>query len=95
VNEEPPWESSINLMLTQHLCDEDLKLREVPPFLRLNPFKFGIISSLVILLQVDFISNDELKTFSKHFYETEDTSIFAWSLIFRIGHYHWLCSLIH
>jgi hypothetical protein len=43
----------------------------------------------VILLQVD-----EPKTICEVFYEIEDTSIFAWSLVFDVGHYRWLCGPI-
>jgi hypothetical protein len=49
----------------------------------------------VILLQVDPASGDELETVCEGYYETEDTSIFAWSLVPDVGHYHWLCGLIH
>jgi hypothetical protein len=49
----------------------------------------------VILLQVNPASYDELKSVCKGFYEIEDTSIFAWSSIPSIRHYHWLCGLIH
>ncbi len=46
--------------------------------------------SLVILLQVDPASSDEPETVCKGCYETEDTSIFAWSLVLGVGHYHQL-----
>jgi hypothetical protein len=46
--------------------------------------------TLVILLQVDPASNDEPKTVCEGCYETEDTSIFAWSLVPGVGHYRWL-----
>jgi hypothetical protein len=49
----------------------------------------------VILLQVNLASSDEPKTVCEGYYETEDTSIFAWSSILGIGHYHWLRSSIH
>jgi hypothetical protein len=45
---------------------------------------------MVILLQVDLGSGDEPKTVYEGCYETKDTSIFARSLVFGIGHYHWL-----
>ncbi len=48
----------------------------------------------MILLQIDLISRDEPKTICEGCYKTKDTSIFAWSLIFSVGHYRWLCSLI-
>jgi len=41
----------------------------------------------VILLQVDPVSSDEPETVC---YETEDTSIFAWSSVPGVGHYRWL-----
>ncbi len=50
--------------------------------------------TLVILLKVDPISSDELKTIYKGFYEIEDILIFAWFLNPTIGHYCWLHNLI-
>ncbi len=50
--------------------------------------------TLVILLQVDLASSDELEIICESCYETENTSIFAWSSIPGIGHYRWLPSLI-
>jgi hypothetical protein len=44
----------------------------------------------MILLQVDLVSGDEPETVYECFYETEDTSIFAWSSILGVGHYRWL-----
>jgi hypothetical protein len=49
----------------------------------------------VILLQVDPASGDELETVCEGCYETEDTSIFAWSSVSGIDHYRWLRGLIH
>jgi hypothetical protein len=49
----------------------------------------------VILLQVDPAFDDELETVYEGFYKIENTSIFAWSSIPDVGHYHWLHSLIH
>jgi len=46
--------------------------------------------TLVILLQVDLVSSDEPETVCEGYYETEDTSIFAWSLVPGVGHYRWL-----
>jgi len=46
--------------------------------------------TLVILLQVDPASSDELETICEGCYEIEDTSIFAWSSIPSVGHYRWL-----
>jgi hypothetical protein len=51
--------------------------------------------TLVILFQADPASSDELKIVYKGFYKIEDTSIFAWFLIFNVQHYHWLRGLIH
>jgi hypothetical protein len=48
----------------------------------------------VILLQVDLTSSDEPETVCDGYYETEDTSIFAWSLVPGVGHYRWLHGLI-
>jgi hypothetical protein len=58
---------------------------------------YGISSNsrtLVILLQVDLASGNEPKIVYEGFYEIEDTSIFAWSLIPNVGHDQWLCSSI-
>ncbi len=44
----------------------------------------------MILLQVNPTSGDEPETVCEGCYEIEDTSIFAWSSIPRIGHYRWL-----
>jgi hypothetical protein len=43
----------------------------------------------VILLQVDLVSGDKLEIVCEGCYKTEDTSIFAWSLILGVGHYYW------
>jgi hypothetical protein len=51
--------------------------------------------TLVILLQVDHASGDEPETVCESCYETEDTSIFAWSSIPDVRHYCWLRGLIH
>jgi hypothetical protein len=50
--------------------------------------------TLVILLQVDPASGDELEIVCEGYYETEDTSIFAWSSVLGVGHYRWLCGPI-
>jgi hypothetical protein len=42
------------------------------------------------LLQVDPASGDEPEIVYEGYYETEDTSIFAWSLVPGVGHYRWL-----
>ncbi len=46
--------------------------------------------TLMILLQIDPAFGNELETVYEACYETKDTSIFAWFLIFDIGHYCWL-----
>ncbi len=46
--------------------------------------------TLVILLQVDPVSGDEPETVYEGYYETEDTSIFAWSSVPGVGHYRWM-----
>jgi hypothetical protein len=50
--------------------------------------------TFVILLQVDLASSDEPETVCEGCYETENISIFAWSLVPGIGHYRWLHNLI-
>ncbi len=49
----------------------------------------------MILLQVDPASGDEPKIVCEGCYETEDTSIFAWSSVPGVGHYRWLRGSIH
>jgi hypothetical protein len=51
--------------------------------------------TLVILLQVDLASGDEPEIVCESCYETEDTSIFAWSSVPGVGHYRWLRGPIH
>jgi hypothetical protein len=46
--------------------------------------------TLVILVQVDPAFGDEPEIVCEGCYETEDTSIFAWSSIPGVGHYHCL-----
>ncbi len=95
-NEEPPSESSLDLILTQHLHDEELEPREVRARLQIEPLRawYYRISpnsrTLVILLQIDPASDDEPETVCEGCYETEDTSIFVWSSIPNVGHYRWL-----
>jgi hypothetical protein len=101
VNEKPPQEPSLDLMLMQHPHDENPELQEVPPCLEVEPvqawyYHISLNScTLVILLQVNLVSNDEPKTFYEGFYKTEYTSIFTWFSIIGVGHYHWLHSPIH
>jgi hypothetical protein len=97
---EPPSESSLDLTLTQRPHDEEPEPREVrarcevePPrawYYRISPNS----RTLVILLQIDPASGDEPETVCESCYETEDTSIFAWSSVPGIGHYRWLHSPI-
>jgi hypothetical protein len=95
-NEEPSPESSLDLTLTQHPRDEEPEPREVCARLEVEPpracyYRISLNSrTLVILLQVDPVSGDELETVCKGCYETENTSIFAWSLVLGVGHYRWL-----
>ncbi len=99
-NEEPPPESSLNLTLTQHPHDEESEPREVRARLEVKPprawyYRISLNSrTLVILLQVDPASGDEPEIVCEGCYETEDTSIFAWSLVPGVGHYRWLHGLI-
>jgi len=55
---------------------------------------FSKFHTLVILLQVNPVSGDKPEIIYEGCYETKDTSIFTWSSIPGVGHYHWLCSLI-
>jgi hypothetical protein len=93
-NEEPPSKSYLDLTLTQHPCDEELELREVHARLEVEPprawyYRISPNSrTLVILLQVDPASGDELETICEGYYETEDTSIFVRFSILGVGHYH-------
>jgi hypothetical protein len=43
--------------------------------------------TLVILLQIDPTFGDELETVYENCYESENTSIFAWSSIPNVRHY--------
>jgi hypothetical protein len=95
-NEEPPPESSLDLTLTQHPRDKEPELQEVRTRLEVEPLRawYYHISSnfrtLVILLQVDLAFGDKPETVCERCYETEDTSIFAWSSVPGVGHYRWL-----
>jgi hypothetical protein len=99
-NEEPPLESSLDLILTQHPRDEEPEPREVRARLKVEPPRawYHRISPnsriLVILLQVDPASGDEHEIVCEGCYETKDTSIFAWSSVPGVGHYRWLCGPI-
>jgi hypothetical protein len=95
-NEEPPPESSLALTLTQHTHDEEPEPREERACLEVEPprtwyYRISPNSrTLVILLQVDPASGDKPETVCEGCYETEDTSIFAWSSVPGVGHYRWL-----
>jgi hypothetical protein len=99
-NEEPPSESSLDLTLMQHPRDEELEPRKVRARLEVEPpraWYYRILPNsrtLVILLQVDPASGDELETVYEGCYETEDTFIFVWSSVPGVGHYCWLCGPI-
>ncbi len=96
MNEEFPRESSLDFTLTQHPYDENLELQEVRSHFQVEPpwtwyYHISLNShTLVILLQIDPIFGDEPEIVCKGFYKTKDTSIFAWSSIPNVGHYHWL-----
>jgi hypothetical protein len=100
VNKELLPESSLNLTLTQHLRDEDPEPREVRARLEVEPSRVWYyhislnFCTLVILLQVNLAFNDEPETVCEGYYETKDTSIFAWFSVFDVGHYRWLRGLI-
>ncbi len=95
-NEESPPESSLDLTLTQHPRDEKPEPREVRARLEVEPprawyYRISPNSrTLVILLQVDPAFGDEPEIVCEGCYETEDTSIFAWSSVLGVGHYRWL-----
>jgi hypothetical protein len=95
-NEEPPSESSVDLTLTQHPHDEKPEPQEVRARLEVEPprawyYRISLNSrTLVILLQVDPASGDEPEIVYEGCYETENTSIFAWSSVPDVGHYRWL-----
>jgi hypothetical protein len=95
-NEESPSESSLDLTLTQHPRDEKLEPREECIRLKVEPprawyYRISPNSrTLVILLQVNPASGDEPKIVCEGCYETEDTSIFAWSSVPGVGYYRWL-----
>ncbi len=92
--------ASLDLTLTQHPCDEEPEPREVHARLEIEPprawyYRISPNSrTLMILLQVDPTFGDEPETVCEGCYETEDTSIFAWSSVPGVGHYRWLRSPI-
>ncbi len=73
-------ESSLNLTLTQHPCNEDPKPQKVRVRLEIEPPRawYYCISlnsrTLVILLQVDPTFGDEPEIVYECYYETKDTS---------------------
>ncbi len=96
VNEELAPESSLNLMLTQHHCDENPAPQKVHVHLEIDPpwaWYYRIFPNprtLVILLQVNHVSSNEPETVCESYYEMKDTSIFTWSLVPNVGHYRCL-----
>jgi hypothetical protein len=100
VNKEFPLKSSLDLTLMQHPHDEDPEPQEVHLRLQVEPlrawyYRISLNShTVVILLQVDPASGDELETVCEGCYEIEDISIFTWSSVPGVGHYCWLHSLI-
>jgi hypothetical protein len=84
----------------QHPRDENPAPREVCARLEVDPSRawYYRISpnsrTLVILLQVELASGDKPETVCEGYYETEDTSIFAWFSVPGVGHYRWLRSPI-
>ncbi len=79
--------------MTQHTCDKNLEPRKVHVHLEVDPplawyYQISLnFYTLVILLQVDPASSNELQTIYERCYEIEDTFIFTWSSIFCVGHY--------
>jgi hypothetical protein len=98
--EELAPESSLDLTLMQHPRDEEPKSQKVCVRFEINPpqawyYRISLnFPTLVILLQIDLVSNGEPETVYEGCYETEDTFIFTWSSIFGVGHYRWLRSSI-
>jgi hypothetical protein len=68
MNEEPPWESSLDLTLTQHPHDEDPKPRNMCLHFEVEPPRasyyriFPNFCTLVMLLRIDPTFNDKLET---------------------------------
>jgi len=85
----------------QHFHNEEFEPWKVCVHLEVEPpqaWYYRILPNsctLVILLQVDPASSDEPETVCEGCYETKDISIFTWSSILNVGHYHWLRGLIH
>jgi hypothetical protein len=95
VNEGPTLESSLGLTLTQHPHDEDPEPWDVYVRFEVDPPQgwyyrtFPNFRTLMILLQVNLVSDDEHETVCEGYYEIEDTSIFTWFSIPGVGHYCW------
>jgi len=91
----------LDFTLTQHPRDEKPEPRKMCARLEVEPpraWYYRISSNfhtLVILLQVDLAFGDEPETICEGCYDTEDTSIFAWSSVPSVGHYRWLRGPIH
>ncbi len=100
VNEKSASKSSLDLTLTQHSHDENPEPWKVWAHLEVDPpwpwyyYIYLKFCTLVILLQINTASRDELETVCEGCYEIEYTSIFAWYSIPSIGHYRWLCGSI-
>jgi hypothetical protein len=100
MNEESLLESSLDLTLTQHPCDEDPEPRKVCACFKIEPpqtWYYGISLNShtpVNLLQIDPTFDDELEIVYEGCCKIENTSIFTWSSIPSVGHHCWLCSLI-
>jgi hypothetical protein len=67
--------------------------------LKLNPSSLVLSYFSELSHPGDFVasrlaSGDEPKTVYEGYYKIENTSIFAWFLVFDVGHYHWLHGLI-
>jgi hypothetical protein len=88
------------LTLMQRPRDEDLEPWEVCARLEVEPPRawyyriFPNSRTLLIFLQVDPTFSNEPETIYESCYEIEDISIFTWSLVPDVGHYHWLHGLI-
>jgi hypothetical protein len=86
----------LDFTLTQHLHDEEFEVRDMRAHLEIEHPRawyyhiFPNSHTLVMLLQVDPTSNDELEIVYEGCYEIEDTFMFAWFSVPGVGHYRWL-----
>jgi hypothetical protein len=93
MNEKSTSESSLDLTLTQHLREKNFKLRRMNVRVKVDPPRtwyyciFSNFRTLVILLQGDLASGDELEIVCEGGYKIEDTFIFTWSSIPGVEHY--------